>query len=72
MMKAILEFDLPEDKDAYALATHGNDYWRCLWELDQQLRGYLKHGTGGFSTPEEVMEFVRDYIHTNVDLDEIE
>jgi hypothetical protein len=42
-MKAILEFDLPEDDQEFLLATSGTKFWSVLWELDQSLRGKTKY-----------------------------
>lgn len=42
-MKATLEFNLPEDRDDFALATNASKMWSVLWELDQDLRGRVKH-----------------------------
>jgi hypothetical protein len=42
-MKAVLEFDLPEDDQEFLLATSGTKFWSVLWELDQSLRGKTKY-----------------------------
>ena len=42
-MKAILEFNLPEDRDDFALATNASKMWSVLWELDQDLRAKVKY-----------------------------
>ena len=34
-MKAILEFNLPEDKQDFTVATNGLNFWHVLWDLDQ-------------------------------------
>ncbi len=70
-MKAILEFNLPEEKSEYNLATHGYNYWQCLWDLDQQLRTFIKHDHK-FKSIDEALHWVRSEINENVDLDEIE
>jgi len=57
-MKAKLEFNLPEDKDDFKLAQRGADYFRFLWDLDQEIRDWLEHGHN-FRTPNEVMEAIR-------------
>ena len=41
-MKAILEFNLPEDNQEFELATKGLKFWSVLWELDQSLRTKTK------------------------------
>lgn len=42
-MKAILEFNLPDDQVEFDLAIHGNKFWSVLWELDQDLRAKTKY-----------------------------
>jgi hypothetical protein len=42
-MKAILEFDLPEENHEFANATQGAKMRSVLWELDQWLRAKLKY-----------------------------
>ena len=41
-MKAVLEFDLPEDNYEFANATNGSKMRSVLWELDQWMRAKLK------------------------------
>ena len=42
-MKAILEFNLPEDKQDFNFATQGGDWWNVCWEMDQWLRAQYKY-----------------------------
>lgn len=42
-MKAILEFNLPEDKENYDLANNGLNYYSALFEFDQWLRSEYKY-----------------------------
>lgn len=42
-MKAIIQFELPEDQDEYTLATKGNDIWCVLYDFDQHLRAHVKY-----------------------------
>ena len=42
-MKAILEFNLPDDQQDFDLATKGLKFWNILWELDQSLRSKTKY-----------------------------
>jgi len=44
-MKAILEFDLPEDHEQFNAATQAQDWVLAMDELDQYLRGLCKHGS---------------------------
>lgn len=42
-MKAILEFNLPDDEQEYNLANNAMNFWNVLWELDQELRANTKY-----------------------------
>lgn len=44
-MKAILEFNLPEDQQDFDLATKGMKMWSILWDLDQSLRAKTKYAS---------------------------
>ena len=41
-MKAILEFNLPDDNYEFANANNGSKMRSVLWELDQWMRAKLK------------------------------
>jgi uncharacterized NAD(P)/FAD-binding protein YdhS len=43
-MKAIFEFNLPEDQKEYEVAQQANKMQSFLWEFSQQLREYQKYG----------------------------
>ena len=63
-MKAILEFDLPEDKQDFTLATNGINFWHVLYDLDQSLRSKTKYAPDDM--PEEVYETIsktREKLH---------
>lgn len=42
-MKAILEFDLPDDSGDFRLASTAGDLYNTLWEMDQWLRSSIKY-----------------------------
>ena len=42
-MKAILEFNLPEDQQDFNLATKASNWWNVCWEMDQWLRAQYKY-----------------------------
>ena len=42
-MKAILEFNLPEDNDDFTMATKATSYSLALWEISQFLRSEIKY-----------------------------
>ena len=43
-MKAILEFELPADKENFDASAKGMDWAIVAWDLDQLLRKKLKYG----------------------------
>jgi len=42
-MKAILEFNLPEEQPEFEMATNGSKMHFVLWEMDQWLRVQYKY-----------------------------
>lgn len=42
-MKAILEFDLTEEREDFEQACNGHKYYGVLWEFDQHLRAKIKY-----------------------------
>lgn len=42
-MKAILEFNLPDENYEYLNATNGTKFRSVLWDLDQWMRAKLKY-----------------------------
>jgi len=42
-MKAVLEFNLPEDNIEFDYAVKSGDMHSCLWEMEQWLRAELKY-----------------------------
>lgn len=42
-MKAILEFNLPDDQQDFDLAANAMKFWDVLYELDQELRSKTKY-----------------------------
>jgi hypothetical protein len=43
-MKAKLTFKLPEETEEFKTASNATRYKLLLWDLDQWLRGMIKHG----------------------------
>jgi len=62
MAKATLEFDLSEEESDFKCAVNGRNYQLALYEVDQKLRGWLKHGHE-FKTVDDALEKVRDELH---------
>ena len=42
-MKAILEFNLPEDEEQFNAANRGLDWALTLWNIDQFIRNKIKY-----------------------------
>ena len=62
-MKAILEFNLPEDKENFDFATNGFNYYMALSEMDQWLRSEYKYN--GKEEMYEVREKLNYFISEN-------
>ncbi len=72
-MKAILEFNLPEDKVDFDLAIQGSDWKHVCWEMDQLLRIHLKYDNDLKEDEVKMLQYVRDEFwkfinENNVDL----
>jgi hypothetical protein len=61
-MKAILEFNLPEDKENFDFATKGINYYSALVEFDQWLRSEYKYNGNEpmFEVRKKLNEFIND------------
>ena len=74
-MKAILEFNLPEDRTDYQMANDAPNMFHTLWEMKKWLRGRVKYAPEGMS--EEVYDAFEKCRHklnellidNNLDLD---
>jgi hypothetical protein len=76
-MKAILEFNLPEDKVDFNLALKGSDWKHVCWQMEQYLRKRVKYDESLSEEQREVYEdmrgeFWRMMNENNVDLYEAE
>ncbi len=60
-MKAILEFNLPEDTSEHYTAIHANDFRSALVQIEEYLRRERKNGSGVMNT-ESVTTFFYDAI----------
>ena len=56
-MKAILEFNLPEDQPEFNNALKGGDWKHVCWQMDQYLRKRVKYDE---SLSEEQLEVYED------------
>ena len=61
-MKAILEYNLPEDSEAFNVASKATDLYLVLWELDQILRDKVKYGEGLSDDVYKAYDLLRDKI----------
>ena len=74
-MKAILEFNLPDEKQEYDLANSALNFFSVLWELDQDLRAKTKYAADDlpqdkYDAYEEVRDKLRELMtESNVNFD---
>ena len=61
-MKAILEFDLPEDKEEFEVASKAMDWSILAWDIDQYIRNRLKYQSEKLDTSsaKEELELLRN------------
>ena len=62
-MKAIIEFNLPEDKEDFDFATNAVNYYSALVEFDQWLRSEYKYN--GNEPMFEVRQKLNEIINEN-------
>ena len=64
-MKAILEFELPEDKEEFDAASKGMDWAIVAWDIDQYIRNRLKYQVEKFDTvsAKKELEFLREALN---------
>ena len=62
-MKAILEFNLPEDQERFDFANNGFNYYMALSEMDQWLRSEYKYN--GKEAMFEVRQKLNEIINEN-------
>lgn len=62
MPEHILKYQIPEEQDEFELAINGNKWYGCMWDLDQELRNWLKHGHD-FKSVDEALEKIRSDIY---------
>jgi len=69
-MKAILEFNLPDDQTEFDLAISSNKFWNVLYELDQELRTKTKYASDDlpqdkYDAYQEVRNLLRELMSEN-------
>lgn len=70
-MKAVLEFNLPEDQQEFELATKGMKFWSILWDLDQSLRSKTKYASDDlpqdkYDAYQEIRDELRELMSENM------
>jgi hypothetical protein len=74
-MKAILEFNLPDDKEDFELASNAMKFWSVIYQLDQDLRSKTKYAPDDlpqdkYDAYEEVRELLHEFMRNeNISLD---
>ena len=67
-MKAILEFDLPEEARDHAFAVNASHWAWTVSAIDEELRCLVKHGgCSKYKTVEEALDAIRDEIRNIMD-----
>ncbi len=66
-MKAILEFNLPEDQRQYEIANQAYDMLAAVTHFEDRLRSYQKYGHE-FKTAQEAVEAIRALLHEELNI----
>ena len=66
-MKAILEFNLPEDQRAFEMANQAPDMVSAIGHFEDTLRSYIKYGHN-FKTANEALEAIRTLLHEEINI----
>ena len=61
-MKAILEFNLPEDRHEHQRAIHSMEAFSVMHDIDQHLRSVVKHGEGKYESVEDLAINLRNQL----------
>lgn len=67
-MKAILEFNLPEDEAEFYCANKGTAMLNVLWEIQQELRKLYKYeelNEDEYKIVERLRDFLNDSLNDN-------
>ena len=61
MPKVTIEYNLPDEQDAFEEANNAGKYYSVLWDIDQYLRNKTKYADEHAPAPfTEAMHLVRD------------
>jgi len=58
-MKAILEFNLPEDKEEFDTASKGMDWALIVWHIDQFIQNKIKYE----QDRDDILQLVRNELN---------
>ena len=61
-MRAILVFDLPDERSDFNLARDGANWRGVVWDIDQQLRSIIKHDDNVSAPAKTIYQKVRNMI----------
>lgn len=61
-MKVTIEFDLPDETNQAEMALAAGEMHHVLWDVDQKLRSFLKHGGNATATAEDCRSLMADII----------
>lgn len=67
-MKAILEFNLPEDSNEFKLSQKGSEYYCALWDIAGYIRSKTKYSELT-ENEERMLEEIRDLIPSLEDIE---
>lgn len=63
-MKATLKYDLPDEQQEFQDAINGIKWKSAMWDLDQRLRGLIKHAPDSMDEMEhQAYQRVRSMLH---------
>ena len=66
-MKAILEFNLPEDQRKFEMANQAVDMVAAIGHFEDRLRSYIKYGHE-FKSANEALESIRALLNEEINL----
>ena len=66
-MKAILEFELPDDKTEFDTASKAMDWAILAWDMEQYIRNRLKYEEDLDASSLEELQLLRNELHHKMD-----
>ena len=66
-MKAILEFNLPEDQKQFEIANQSADMYAVICDLAESLRSYRKHGND-FENVNEALDAIHTILYDELNM----